>query len=255
VLAALNAQADQIVLSLTYQPLHEVVMGLAGVSAVIWTAMAAAWRIGSESTERVHTSRDIMILIAVLALSFLPLSFASQGGLLLCACYLLATATRGSPEWRAALVLLALTGPLIWGRLLLHLFAMPILSLDAYLVGTASGTQIDGNVVRFANGSGQFIIRGPCSSVHNISLALVLWTTAAMMFRIRVDRAYVLVGIAMVGFMFALNVVRLSAMALFPSQFDYLHFGTGGSMFGWAGLIGAGVLVATGVMHAAARQH
>ena len=88
----------------------------------------------------------------------------------------------------------------------------------------------------------------------NISLAIVLWTTAAMLFNIRIDRRYVAVGLTMVLFMFVLNIARLATIGLFPAYFVFLHFGTGAALFGWAGLIGAAMLAGFGVIHAAERQ-
>src|SRR5205085_5860280 len=129
VLAALNAQADQIVSTLTWQPALSAVIGLAGISAIIWAAMAAAWKMGSEDESEFRGARDYAVLGAVVLSSFVPLSYAAQGGLLLCAGYLLATAGRNDCARRSAMILLALTGPLIWGRLILHLFEVPILSL------------------------------------------------------------------------------------------------------------------------------
>ncbi len=91
------------------------------------------------------------------------------------------------------------------------------------------------------------MIGGGCSSVHNMSLAILLWTTVAMLFKIRIDRGYLLIGLAMVAFMFLLNVLRLSTIGLFPDHFYFLHFGAGADMFGWAGLIGAALLAGAGV--------
>lgn len=254
VLAALNAEAGQIISALTFQSPAEAVIGLAGISAVIWVAMFAAWSIGSQERQRLRGRRDTIVLALIVALSFLPISYAAQAGLLLCGVYLFATSHRGDPGRRAALVLLALTGPLIWGRILLNLFAGPILSFDAHIVGAVIGTPVDGNIFRAASGGGRFVIGNLCSSVHNMSLAIVLWTTAAMLFDIRVDRRYVAVGVAMAAFMFALNIARLAAIGLFPTHFTYLHFGTGAALFGWAGLIGAALLAGWGVASAAARQ-
>ena len=254
VLAALNAEAGQIIGTLTFQSPIEAVLGLAGISAVIWAAMAAAWKIGSESRLRFGGRADVAVLGAVIALSLLPLSFAAQAGLLLCGIYLLLTSPRWDAGRRAAFVLLALTGPLIWGRILLNLFATPILALDAHIVAGLIGTHVDGNVFNAAADGKRFVIGSLCSSVHNISLAIVLWTTAAMMFNIRVDRCYVGVGIAMALFMFALNIARLATIGLFPDHFVYLHYGTGAALFGWAGLIGAALLAGFGVVHAAERQ-
>ena len=251
ILAALNAQADQLLSAFASQPAAEAITGLAGISAVIWAAMAASCKIGNESTKRLHTTRDLSVLICIVSLCFVPISYAAQLALLLCGGYLVGTSRPGDPERRAALVLLALTGPLIWGRLLLHVLEIPILALDAHLIGATVGTQVDGNVVHFADASGHFIIGGPCSSVHNMSLAIVLWTTAAMLFRIRIDRKYIFIGLGMVAFMFALNILRLSAMAVFPAEFDLIHTGAGAVLFSWVGLIGTGALAGFGVVHAA----
>jgi len=255
VLAALNAQADQIIMGLSWQSPVDALLSLGGISAVMWTAMLVAWKIGGEADRPLRGWLDQAVLAVVAFLSFVPISYAAQAGLLICACYLLITAGRdGDAERRSAIVLLALTGPLIWGRLLLRLFEKSILSLDAHLVASAIGSRVDGNVVRFADGSGRMVIGDPCSSVHNISLAIVLWTTAAMLFSIRIDRQYVTVGIAMAASMFALNVVRLSALGLFPAHFEFLHHGEGAIMFGWAGLITAALLAGLGVVRADARQ-
>lgn len=255
VLAALNAQADHIIVDLSWQSPLEALLNLGGISAIMWAAMFAAWKIGGEASRPLRGGVDTAVLAAVIVFSFLPISYAAQSGLLLCAAYLVVTAGEGNDaEWRAGFVLLALTGPLIWGRLLLRLFEAPILALDARLVGTAIGSHVEGNMVRFADGSGRFMIGDPCSSVHNMSLALVLWTTAAMLFRVRIDGRYVMVGLAMAGLMFALNVVRLSILGLFPAHFDFLHDGGGAVLFGWAGLIGAALLAGRGILHAAARQ-
>jgi len=254
VLAALNAEAGQIISTLTYQSPIDAVTGLPGISAVVWAAMLAAWKIASESRRRFRGTADASVLAVVLMLSFLPLSFAPQVGLLLCGLYLFLTSPRGDGGRRAALVLLALTGPLIWGRILLNLFATPILAFDAHIVAGVIGTRVDGNVFQAAATGQRFVIGDLCSSVHNISIAMVLWTTAAMLFDIRIDRRYVAVGAAMAAFMFALNIARLATIGLFPAYFQFLHFGTGAALFGWVGLIGAALLAGWGVLSAAARQ-
>jgi hypothetical protein len=254
VLAALNAEAGQIITTLTFQSPVEALTLLAGVSAVIWAAMVAAWKIGSESRRTFGGTADVVALWVIILLSFLPLSFAGQAGLLLCGVYLLITSPPRDAGRRAAVVLLALTGPLIWGRILLNLFAGPILAFDAHIVASIIGTQVDGNVFQAANAGQRFVIGDLCSSVHNISLAIVLWTTAAMLFNVRIDQRYLGIGIAMALFMFALNIARLATIGLFPAHFAYLHFGTGAALFGWAGLIGAAFLAGMGVVHAAERQ-
>jgi hypothetical protein len=254
VLAALNAQAAQILGALNYNSTIDSVMSLAGISAVVWTAMYAALRIGLDQVDGRLRGADAAVLAAVVALSFLPVSLAAKLGLLLCGTYLFISSAPSSSSRRVALILLALTGPLIWGRILLELFAVPILGLDAHLVGFVTGTEVAGNTVRFASKHGRMLIGEACSSVHNISLALVLWTTAAAAFRIRIDRRYLAVGVLMMAWMFLLNIARLATMGLRPHDYIYLHNGAGAAMFGWAGLIGVAAIAGVGVIRAAGRQ-
>jgi exosortase/archaeosortase family protein len=254
VLAALNAHADQIIAWLRYSPISVWVSNLCGISAVVWLAMAAAIKIGFEGEGDEIRRLDILVLAATVALSLVPLSGAPQAGLLLCAIYLFATSSVATASRRISIVLLSLTGTLIWGRLLLHSFAGPILALDSQLVAWLIGSPVNGNVVAFAGRKSEFVIGTGCSSVHNISLAIVLWVTAAALFKITIDRHYVLTGLVMIGVMFALNIARLMVIGFFPDHFDFLHEGGGAAIFAWAGLLSIALLVARGVIGAAARQ-
>ena len=90
--------------------------------------------------------------------------------------------------------------------------------------------------------------------IHNMSLAIVLWCTAVALFNLKVDWRLLLVGAAMMGVTFVLNVARLSAIGRFPDYFDFLHMGAGAVLFGWAALIGMALLAGLGVNNALARQ-
>ena len=251
VLAALNAQADQIINILTVQWLTGVLVELGGISAIIWFAMYAALKIGIEGEAEPIRRWDLAVAGIVVFLCFLPLFFAAKGAVLLAGAYLFATSRPGSASRRVALILLALTGPLVWGRVLLNVFAAPILALDANIVGSVTGLDVHGNLVAAPV---KFFIGGGCSSVHNISIAIVLWTTAAALFGIRLDRRYLAVGLLMVAWMFILNIVRLSLLGLFPEHFQYIHVGGGAVIFAWFDLIGAALLAGFGVIRAAERQ-
>ena len=254
VLAALNAQASQIIDTLRYSSAFAGLAGLAGISAIIWIAMFATLKLGLEADRRPLSRADLLVVVAIVFLSLLPISIAGKGALVFCAAYVFATSRPREQDRKVGLLLLALTGPLVWGRLILNLFATPILSLDARITGSLIGTVSEGNTVRFADGTGRVLIETPCSSVHNMSLAILLWVTAAVLFDLRLDRRYVAVGLAMAGFMFALNIARLAAIALFPSHYHDLHAGTAAGLFGWAGLLGVALIAAAGVTHASARQ-
>ena len=253
-IAALNAHADQIISSLRDFSVAVSITTLCGISAVIWVAMLAVLKIGFEPDRQRIARGDWLVLTLVVTSSLLPIAYLADVGLLICALYLLATSVPGSPSSRISVILLALTGPLIWGRVLLHVFATPILALDANLVGSLIGSGVNGNIVDFAGRNGTFLVGTPCSSVHNISLAIVLWATAAALFGLRPDPKYALMGLAMIAWMFVMNIARLVAIGLFPADFSFLHAGGGAVLFGWAGLIGAGILVTVAVIGAAERQ-
>ena len=254
VLAALNAQADQIINILTVRWLTGVLVELGGISAIIWLAMYAALKIGVEGETEPISRRDLAVVGIVSVLAFLPFFFAAKGGVLLAGVYLFATSRAGSASRRVSLILLALTGPLIWGRVLLTVFAAPILALDAHIVASVIGFDVSGNLVGSAGAPVRFLIAGGCSSVHNISIAILLWTTAAALFGIRLDRRYFGVGLLMIGWMFMLNIVRLALLGIFPDHFEYIHVGGGAVMFAWFDLVGAALLAGFGVIRAAERQ-
>ena len=254
ILAALNAQADQIIHALTDKTLSTALIELGGISAIIWFAMFAALKIGLEDETNGLSRRDLAVLAIVGLLSFLPLFFSSKIGLFLAGGYLFATSREGNPSRRVSLILLALTGPLVWGRVLLTLFGGPILALDAHIVGSVIGSAVRGNIVDFARPGMQFFIATGCSSVHNISIGVLLWTTAIALFKIRIDWRYVGIGVAMIAWMFFLNIARLATIGLYPDDFGYLHDGGGAALFGWAGLLGAALLAGFGIIRAAERQ-
>lgn len=250
VLAALNGQAGYLFQRLHTSGLPAAAFELGGISVVIWFAMYATLKIGFEGAGEALRPWDLWILAAVILLTIAPVSIAASGALLFSAVYLLLTTRPRQLERRVALVLCALTGPLIWGPALIAIVPQALLDLDAQIVAFLIGTPVHGNVVGALGGGDEVVIGGPCSSVHNISLAVLLWTTAAALFKVRINAQYMVVGVAMVALMFSLNIARVAAIGTFPQDYEFLHFGLGGALFAWAGLLGAGLLASLGVLRA-----
>lgn len=169
--------------------------------------------------------------IALLSgLAFLvPIPSASWLGLCLVSFHLLATAS-GSEMRRAAAILFALTLPLFWTRLLFAAFNDAILRLDANVIGLVVGTTPEGNVVPFADGSGAMFIGPGCSSLSNLSLALL---SAAIFVNLRGggwSRATLAWSAASAVAVIAINVTRISLIGFYPSQFDLIHGPTGAAV-------------------------
>lgn len=254
VVAALNAEAGQVLSPFIGGPIIDLVRSIGAISAVIWFGMFATLKIGFENEPTAPSKRDWLMASAIVALCLVPIFAAAKAALLLCGLYLMATSRSGESGRRIGAVLLALTGPLLWGPIILDMFGGPILSLDAHVVGAVIGSPVDGNIVQFAGETRRFLVALPCSSIHNISLALVLWTSAAALFQVRFDRQWVVLGCGMVLFMYLLNVVRLSTIGRFPASFVFLHDGAGADLFGWAAIAGVGVMAFLGVERAIRRQ-
>ena len=254
VLAAINALADRIIADFSHSAPIGSIFNLAGISAVLWFAMYAALKIGWSAERDELRKYDWPVALIVLASAIIPVSHMARGGLLFCALYAFATTKPGQPARQVALVLLALTGTLFWGPLILNIFAVPVLALDAHVVGHAIGSPVEGNVVQFAGSGSAFMIAKGCSSVHNISLAIVLWCTAVALFDLRIDARLIAFGVAMIVLMFGLNILRLSLIGLFPEHFEFLHSGDGAVVFGWVGLIGMAILAGLGTHDALRRR-
>ena len=82
---------------------------------------------------------DWAVAVGAAAAALVPLAIASMIGLSLVALYAIATSRPDAPLRRAALIFLAVTAALLWGRLVLATFSRPLLDLDASFVAALLG--------------------------------------------------------------------------------------------------------------------
>src|SRR5262249_56818140 len=101
--------------------------------------------------------------------------------------YILLFANDGSERRRGAVILLALSVPMLWSRLVFQFFAKFILDIDATLVARLLGTDRTGNMVHFADGSGYMVVMAPCSALANMSLAFLCLVSMTQYARHRVS--------------------------------------------------------------------
>lgn len=254
VLLALNGFGDTIVGNFRRLGLLDAFLALGGVSAIVWFALFALLSIGREPGTGVCGRGDLSILVLACLAALVPSAWVAALGLLVMGAYLAATSGRGTRNARIALILLALTGPLLWGRLIMVAFSPALLTIDSHFVALLAGTEASGNTVTFAGEAGLFVVGIPCSSIHNISLAAVLWGSVVPLLKLRIDARLIGFGVAATLAMFLVNAFRLAAIALFPDRFDLLHLGAGAGAFGWAALIVAALIVGYGAYDAAIRR-
>jgi exosortase/archaeosortase family protein len=216
-------------------------LNLFDVSAIVWLALAAATALQLNSPDPTATRcLDWVLLGLALVAALLPIPVLSSAMLTAVAMWAWLSGGPGSSLRRAAAIVLTVTAFLLWGRIALAWGAGPLLRADAAFVALLAGVESTGNSVNFVGGT-DFLIAPGCSSLHGISLALILWTTVIQYFALPLSRrAWVTLVAALIGSVLV-NGLRLAIIAWNPSDFDYWHAGTGSVLFGWIALI---VLVA-----------
>ena len=132
-------------------------------------------------------------------------------------------ANDGSSRKRGALILLALTVPMLWSGLIFRLFMTPILEIDASLVAWILGTDRVGTIFRFADGSGYVFMLPACSSFANISLAFLCWVSVTQWVKHPWSGTDIFWSLLACTSVIAVNVTRISLMGLSPWHHKLLH--------------------------------
>lgn len=216
---------------------------LFGISAVVIAAMAVALHmLATGPSSRSMSKADHRVAVVALMAALLPQGWLSWVAISLVSLHLIRSSGAASSERRAAIILLAVAGSLFWGRLLLNLLSPQILKIDAAFVAQLTGVQQFGNILPAVDGSKSFIVANGCSSLHGMSVAIVLWATMGQLMRVRLSAAYIAFGIAAAMVTLALNVARISAIVMRPDYYHFLHEGPGATVFSWIGLIVVAVI-------------
>lgn len=209
-----------------------------GISAAVWIAFVACPALLLCAPKQPLARADPAVAACALAAFMLPIDPLSWVALTGLALYLLRfsfTLRKHPPcaAQRGAWVLLATTGAMFWGHLLMRCLSGPILGADARLVGWFAGTEAVGNTVRFADGGGYLWINPACSSLANVSLAILCWVLFAQS-RGRLwclaDACWCLLACLAVV---AINVTRIGLMVLHREQFDLIHGPAGAAIANW----------------------
>jgi exosortase/archaeosortase family protein len=107
--------------------------------------------------------------------------------------------------------------------LLFRYFANFILEIDASLIGLLLGTGHTGNIVRFADQSGNLVITPYCSSLANVSLAFLTWVTISQWLSHRSSLKDLYWCVLAAVTVIATNVTRISLMGLSEMHYQTIH--------------------------------
>jgi hypothetical protein len=198
-------------------------------------AWFAVFHLLVHETDRTQASeRDFLTVGALCLLHVLSTDKMGWVVATLAATYVRHTTMPGCHMRAAAVVLMAISAQALWGPILFHLFSAYLLHADAALVGTAldwtqTGFTWNGRVIE--RGDHGIEIFSPCSSFHNVSLAVLCWVTITKLRRQQWIATDFLFGAAACVLMVGMNAARMYRMAFDINSYQYWHEGTGAEIF------------------------
>ena len=192
-----------------------------GISLVEWVScIAGVFLILRDRTLGVR-SVEFLLGAGFIFLVILPIGALSWLAVTALSIYILVS-TDVSTSRRGAFILMAATVPMLWGRWSFLLFTNSILAADASLVSWLLGTHRTGNLVEFADNSGQLVIFPPCSSLANVTLAFLCWVTLSQLVCYRKSGNGFLWCLLACAAVVAVNVTRMTILGL--SEWHYATF-------------------------------
>lgn len=227
-LAAANGLCGAVVAAINRSGWWDALFNTFDVSAIVWFSCAAGVALlAADAPPQRLTKLEIGVGLGCLLLIFLPIGPTSWLALTVLCGFLLLRPGLSAAQRRGALILLATTLTMLWSRLFFQAFASSILTADAALVGWLVGTPRIGNMIQFVNGPGYLVIFPACSSLANMSLAVLCWVALAQLVDhrwSRVDLAWCALACVVV---IAINVTRMSLMAISLDTYEAIHGNAG----------------------------
>ncbi|GGF44927.1 hypothetical protein GCM10007301_00560 [Azorhizobium oxalatiphilum] len=203
------------------------------ISAIVWVAIYMVPTQIWKETDAPVTRPDLVVGAICLAAFFVPIAQMSWLALSGLSIYLLCSGEKGSHLRETGWLLLALSIPMLWARLMLSALSGPILRLDATMVSKLVGSTHVDNAVRYLDGSGVMWIAPTCSSLANITLAQLCWIAFLTGSRTPWSAPAILWGILACIMVAGFNVARLVILALNPTHHALLHGPIGNAVVSW----------------------
>jgi hypothetical protein len=209
------------------------VLTTCGISVIVWAGSWMTLAALLQAPSHQLRGADLIIGAGVVMLTLAPLPSFSWLALTGLGFYILWSSTQATPYRQAGAVMLALTVPMFWSRVLFALFSDPILSADAVLASLITGTERVGNTLRFADDWGYLFIAPPCSSLANVSLTVLCWVLCGQVASETWRLSKLGWGLAACTAVIAINVTRIGLIGLNHDHYDLLHGTVGAAVTNW----------------------
>lgn len=225
-----NSIAGEIYAAVVEDGLLNSVLKTFGISVIVWVSAFIAFEIIGRGSKNQPSRLDWLISGGAVGCFMLPSSPLGWIVLSLFAAFTVLTSGDDEQVRKGALIFGAIAVPMFWSRLLFALFSGWILQADAVLVSLIVGMDRAGNTIQLPNGNGQLWIAAGCSSLANISLAILCCSVFLQYVKspkiIHVVSVVAITCLAVV----AINVARLCLIAVFPDQYGLIHGPIGASL-------------------------
>ena len=222
VVACANGLLGRSILTFNLEGWTGAVLGFELNVIVLFAVFAGVYLIACSGRDQIRTY-DLVVALGVLALVILPIYAMSWVAVTGLSFYILFFANDGAERRRGALILLALSVPNLWSRLVFQLFARPLLELDATMTAWLLGTERVGNLVRFADNSGYMLITPSCASWANITYAFLCWVAITQWANHRWRPIDLLWSSLAVASVVAGNVIRLALTGVSYGHYEAIH--------------------------------
>lgn len=251
-LVAVVAGSGRIVSAIAQNGLAASALNLFGLSAVIWFALYAILRLGQGHSDQAALDRwDWTFGGALVLACLMPTPYPAKLALVVGGLVLFFRSAGDRPLRGISVIVLALTGPLVFGPLTLTLLGPELLNLDAAIGGALGGLEVRGNVIVSPSGGIDLMIFPGCSAFSNVTLVLVLLTSLSRLIEVPIDWQIAGFAVAAAVGVIVVNGIRLAALATYPQHFTYLHDGGGMILFSYASLLVMATLVGAGILRSA----
>jgi hypothetical protein len=249
IIGFINGNLFRVVKQFRDNEFASVLMNSLEISVIVWAALFVGIALLRQPPAVTMTRFDVALAVGAGVAFFIPLAPLSWVAISALALRVILSSRPESYHCRGAWILLAMTVPMFWSRVLFSLLSDQILAFDAILVARISGTERAGNAVAFSDGSGYLWIAPACSSLANVSLVIPCWVLITRFLNRRRspgDAWWILAACAAVT---AINVTRLSLLSHYSQAFDLLHGPVGATVANWLTFVAIIGVCALGVRH------
>lgn len=206
-----------------------------GLSIMQWFVFGLAIRVwplsdhnpASLKVSHTYNLLRYVVLLAVVILLCVPSAQVSWIAMFMLSIFMLIQ-DKSYHHYRYSLyILLALSANELMTYLLIKFMTMPILSIDVML--TASALKLltgvgsaEGNII-FGPAEHQLMVLRGCSSLSNVSIAILLWFSIARVMRMPFGK-HDIIMLLIIGFsVISINIARLTWMALDVDMHAWFH--------------------------------